>query len=141
MTLPEYNSKHSTKASSTLSEERLDSLCLTTSLRNQAERAKKALSAADTVDLTCDQPTTDSRKVETVETVRYSVSKAEFEGSCDHLFQRALLPVTRLLDDLGTINLHFTTNRISVIILTLPHRDGAVGGRRDCAGGRVHEDT
>ena len=105
LTLPEYNSKHSsskTPSSPPLSEERLDSLCLTTSLRNQAERAKKALSAADTVDLTCDQPTTDSRKVETVETVRYSVSKAEFEGGCDHLFQRALLPVTRLLDDLGT---------------------------------------
>ena len=114
MTLPEYNNKHSsskTTSSLPLSEERLDSLCLTTSLRNQAERAKKALSAADTVDLTCDQPTTDSKKVETV---RYSVSKAGFEGGCDHLFQRALLPVTRLLDDLGIIN--------TCIILLLGYR-------------------
>lgn len=73
-----------------------DELCLTSSLRNVAEEVKKKLTYVDSVDASCYPPGDDDTAI-----IKFSVSREEFETGCDGLFQRSMLPVTRLLGDLG----------------------------------------
>jgi molecular chaperone DnaK (HSP70) len=73
-------------------------LCLTSSLRNLAEDVKKKLTYADSVDASCYRPG-DAEAAP----ITFSVSREEFESGCDALFQQSMLPVTRLLGDLGKL--------------------------------------
>lgn len=75
-----------------------DEQCLTSSLRNLAEEVKKKLTYADSVDASCYPP-----GAADAAPITFTMTRQEFETGCDALFQRSMLPVTRLLEDLGKI--------------------------------------
>lgn len=78
----------------------LEGLCLTASVRSAAEKVKKQLSSQDSVQFACDMPPQGGALAGQLQTVKFAVSKGEFETGCAGLFQRAMLPVSRLLSDL-----------------------------------------
>jgi molecular chaperone DnaK (HSP70) len=94
-------------------------LCTLSTIRIKAEEIKKQLTYNDHVEFNCHLPEPAEDSTLAVSSspqatsvsgspssiplgpVAFTVSKAEdFEKGCQHLFQRALLPVTRLLDGL-----------------------------------------
>ena len=67
--------------------------CTSATIRSMAEQIKKDLTYAPSKEFKCQFPSGKH--------VSFEVTKDEFESGCEGLFQRGLLPVTRLLDDLG----------------------------------------
>lgn len=63
-------------------------------IRKVAENIKKELTYNDSVSFACVNPSLGS-------IITFNVTKSDFEIGCKGLFDRALLPVTRLLDELG----------------------------------------
>jgi molecular chaperone DnaK (HSP70) len=87
-------------------------LCVTASIRQQAEQIKKDLSSSNEVAFSCLLPssniltpsssasTTTDAELATDKLIEFSVTVEDFHRVCDHLFQQSLVPVTRLLTDL-----------------------------------------
>lgn len=74
--------------------------CVTASIRQQAEQLKKDLSTSDRVPFHCiHKKEIDDKSPPS--TVSFIVSKEDFHSTCAHLFERGLVPVRRLLTDLG----------------------------------------
>ena len=77
-----------------------EDICMPSSIRIQAEKIKKALTYEDAVDFKCFMESMSGQEI------KFSVSKLEdFEQGCGHLFERAMVPVERLLDDLEMTHL------------------------------------
>jgi molecular chaperone DnaK (HSP70) len=73
--------------------------CDSTFLRVLAEQIKKDLSAKEQVQFSCPDSSSSSINNDTHET-RFHVSRSDFETECSYLFERAMTPVTRLLNEL-----------------------------------------
>ena len=69
--------------------------CLASNIREEAESIKKKLTTKEAVQFQCTDENDDSQNI-----VSFTVTREDFERSCDHLFKRSLLPIHRLLDDL-----------------------------------------
>ncbi len=80
-------------------QERSDKLCTSANVRNQAEDIKKRLSSNTTAHFRCEIPTSDTMSAPT--TVYFDITRTQFESSCAPLFERGMLPVQRLLSELG----------------------------------------
>ena len=70
--------------------------CTAASVHTMAEDLKKILSSRNSSTFTCDLPLS-----HTHQKVEFEVTREEFESTCRPLFERGLLPVTRLLQELG----------------------------------------
>jgi molecular chaperone DnaK (HSP70) len=77
----------------------LDQLCFSSNIRNMAENIKKQLSSTSSVEFRCFVARNGPSEL-----VTFNVTRMDFETTCSTLFDRALLPVTRLLTDLGIIS-------------------------------------
>ncbi len=77
-------------------------LCTTASVRQQSEEIKKALSKTDNVLFSCEMPNIEhgKRNWKIPTTVKFNISLKDFHETCDHLFQKSLVPVNRLLQEL-----------------------------------------
>ena len=84
-------------------------LCISNNLRNKAESIKKQLTYNATVTSSCVYPTKDlqpsssyinTNNKESISEISFTVTINEFETECKPLFDRAMLPVYRLLKDL-----------------------------------------
>jgi len=73
--------------------------CDSTFLRVLAEQIKKDLSAKEQVQFSCPDRSSSSINNDTNE-IRFHVSRSDFETECSSLFERAMTPVTRLLNEL-----------------------------------------
>jgi molecular chaperone DnaK (HSP70) len=73
-----------------------DESCSSATIRVKAEQAKKELSSKTTANFQCSSGSNGDKKV-----VELTISRADFERECNHLFDAGMLPVTRLLDELG----------------------------------------
>jgi molecular chaperone DnaK (HSP70) len=92
--------------------EKADNACSAPSIRVKAEEVKKALTHA--------QKTTFSCQLQN-ETIEMEISRTDFEKTCKSLFDKGMIPVTRLLDEL-----EFERNDIDEIVLVggttrIPH--------------------
>eukprot|EP01035_Chromulina_nebulosa_P018301 gene18301-23985_t len=83
----------------------LSDVCVRSSIRHKAEEIKKKLTYANEAVFTC-------QLIDTLAIVTSTISVDDFTSNCDHLFQRGLLPVTRLLNELG-----MTKNDIDEVVL------------------------
>uniref|UniRef100_A0A7S0SSX6 Uncharacterized protein n=1 Tax=Chromulina nebulosa TaxID=96789 RepID=A0A7S0SSX6_9STRA len=83
----------------------MSDVCVRSSIRHKAEEIKKKLTYANEAVFTC-------QLLDTQKTVTSTISVDDFTSTCDHLFQRGLLPVTRLLTELG-----MTKNDIDEVVL------------------------
>lgn len=81
---------HSTSATSSSSN---DNACEGPAIHKQAEAIKKQLTSSEEAEFICQLPDNGS--------VSFTVTRQDFEDGCSDLFQRSMLPVTRLLDSLG----------------------------------------
>ncbi len=70
-----------------------DESCASATIRVKAEAAKKALSGATVSPFSC--------KSQKKGLIQFDISRKDFETGCRHLFDAGMLPVTRLLDELG----------------------------------------
>lgn len=70
-------------------------LCNPATIREAAEDVKKTLSSEKKVDFSCIEGSQEDAVF-----VRFEITIDDFHNSCDHLFQRGLVPITRLLDEL-----------------------------------------
>jgi molecular chaperone DnaK (HSP70) len=70
-----------------------DESCAGATIRVKAEGAKKTLSSAAVASFRCQ-----SREKGPI---HFDITRESFETDCKHLFEAGMLPVTRLLDDLG----------------------------------------
>lgn len=68
--------------------------CNTANTRSKAEHIKKQLSSKDSVPFTCVDSSRESPYT-------FDVLLKDFEEGCSALFDRGMIPVTRLLDQLG----------------------------------------
>ena len=67
--------------------------CLSAGLLEKAEQVKKDLTNKTETTFSCVMP-------KSLEEVSFLISRQDFETGCDHLFERSILPVQRLLSDL-----------------------------------------
>lgn len=89
-------------------------MCVTASIRQQAEQIKKDLSSKSEVTFSCVMTSTSDSNYKATTPwanggllVEFPVTLSEFHQVCDGLFQRSLLPVHRLLNDLGEHSIDF----------------------------------
>lgn len=71
-------------------------MCDATFLRVLAENVKKELSTKESVTFSCPHSNISSNSPQK----SFEISRTEFETECNPLFERAMVPVTRLLNDL-----------------------------------------
>eukprot|EP00602_Paraphysomonas_sp_CaronLab_P007298 CAMPEP_0185035284 /NCGR_PEP_ID=MMETSP1103-20130426/26384_1 /TAXON_ID=36769 /ORGANISM="Paraphysomonas bandaiensis, Strain Caron Lab Isolate" /LENGTH=428 /DNA_ID=CAMNT_0027572295 /DNA_START=45 /DNA_END=1328 /DNA_ORIENTATION=+ len=71
-------------------------LCVPATVRQKSEQVKKDLTTHESANFSCKVPEKDHNNV-----VQFTLSRSEFEDGCQHLFERSMSPVSRLLDDLG----------------------------------------
>jgi molecular chaperone DnaK (HSP70) len=77
----------------------VDQYCTGANIRSMAESIKKQLSSIDTTTFRCVDPVEDGHKK-----IEFEITRHDFESQCSHLFERALVPVTRLLSELGELH-------------------------------------
>ena len=70
-----------------------DETCAGATIRVKAENAKKTLSSEKKATFSCQSKNKGH--------IQFDVSRGDFERGCKHLFAAGMLPVTRLLDELG----------------------------------------
>lgn len=80
-------------------------LCSLASIRQKSEDIKKLLTWNTTVDFSCDALITEVPSHNGLSTIKsqrtqFTVTREYFESTCASLFERSLVPVTRLLTDL-----------------------------------------
>ena len=76
--------------------------CNSAAIRKDIENLKKQLSMEFIVTFQCVYDHGKSNK----HIISLDVSRTDFEMSCEHLFNRSLIPVNRILDDLGMVGLN-----------------------------------
>ena len=74
-------------------------LCDSVSVREEAENIKKKLSTINSIHFECVYKSKNGNE----EMVSLEVGRVDFEEECAYLFERGLIPVTRLLSDLDMI--------------------------------------
>ena len=98
-----------------------DNICNSAALRSKAENAKKLLSYSNSTTISCNLPSPVGISNESQE-VKFELSREQFEVGCQHLFERGLAPVIRLLSELemtkDDIDEVRTIYRILYILLT-----------------------
>ncbi len=82
--------------------------CNSAAIRKDIENLKKQLSMEFIVTFQCVYDHGKSNK----HIISLDVSRTDFEMSCEHLFNRSLIPVNRILDDLGMVGLSLTDSRM-----------------------------
>lgn len=75
-------------------------LCVAANVRSMAEQLKKDLSSASSVEFSCRLPDSKAEGGDAAY-VKFPVTREDFEVGCVDLFDRAMTPVDRLIQDLG----------------------------------------
>ena len=85
-----------------------EQMCIDPTLYTKAENCKKELSNASTTSVTCTLPMIsknisdrDNRHPPVAVEISIDITRDEFEDVCSDIFERALVPVHRLLESLG----------------------------------------
>jgi molecular chaperone DnaK (HSP70) len=77
-----------------------EKLCTSATLHAKAEEAKKELTYHESVEVSCLIPKTSNNTI-FGNSITIFVTNEEFHRSCSSLFDRAMIPVIRLLNELG----------------------------------------
>jgi molecular chaperone DnaK len=76
-------------------------LCTSATIRQKSEDIKKLLTWHSSSLFSCDALSIGEHKTPLLQKVQFSVTREYFELTCSYLFERSLVPVTRLLADLA----------------------------------------